>query len=57
MLAKCDGAHLIFSSVGFFKNQVYRTLTRDLADLQERIYAVVNNVTPQMLHNSWVEVD
>ncbi|KAJ4439097.1 hypothetical protein ANN_15054 [Periplaneta americana] len=26
-------------------------------DLQERIYAAVNNVTPQMLHNTWVEVE
>ena len=23
---------------------------------QERIYAVVNNVTPQVLHNTWVEI-
>ena len=29
----------------------------DFADLQERIYAAVNNVTPQMLHNKWVEVE
>ncbi|KAJ4451541.1 hypothetical protein ANN_03006 [Periplaneta americana] len=38
-------------------DQVYRTPVRDLADLQERIYAAVNNVTPQMLHNTWVEVE
>ncbi|KAJ4432019.1 hypothetical protein ANN_20633 [Periplaneta americana] len=42
---------------GFVKDQVYRTPVRDLADLQERIYAAVNNVTPQMLHNTWVEVE
>ncbi|KAJ4426428.1 hypothetical protein ANN_27242 [Periplaneta americana] len=42
---------------GFLKDQVYRTPVRDLADLQERIYAAVNNVTPQMLHNTWVEVE
>ena len=28
-----------------------------MADLQERIYAAVNNVTSQMLHNTWVEVE
>ncbi|KAJ4435559.1 hypothetical protein ANN_18175 [Periplaneta americana] len=42
---------------GFVKDQVYRTPVLDLADLQERIYAAVNNVTPQMLHNTWVEVE
>ena len=45
---------MIFFSCG---DQVYRTPTRDLAGLQERIYAAVNNVTPQMLHNTWVEVE
>ena len=50
MLAKC-GAHLIFA-VGVVKDQVYRTPVRDLADLQERIYAAVNSVTSQMLHNT-----
>lgn len=42
---------------GFVKDQVYRTPVRDLADLQERICTAVNNVTPQMLHNTWVEVE
>ena len=28
-----------------------------MADLQERIYAAVNNVTPLMLDNTWVEVE
>ena len=37
----------------FIKNQP----VCDLADFQERIYAAVNNVTPQMLHNTWVEVE
>ena len=41
---------------GFVKDQVYGTPVRDLADLQERIYAAVNNVTPQMFHNTHVEV-
>ena len=43
--------------MGFVKDQVYKTPVHDLADLQERIYAAVNNVTPQMLHNTWVKVD
>ena len=55
MLAKCVGDHLIFFLRGFVKEQVYMTPVRDLADLQEIIYATVNNVTPQMLHNTWVE--
>ena len=42
---------------GFVKDQIYRTPVCDLADLQERIYAAVNNVTPQMFHNTWVEVE
>ena len=37
--------------------QVYRIPIRDLAGLQERIYAAVNEVTPQMLHNTWVEIE
>ena len=36
---------------GFVKDQVNRTPAHDLADLQERIYAAINNVAPQMLHN------
>ena len=36
---------------------IYRTPVLDLAGLQERIYAVVNSVTPQMLRNTWVEVE
>ena len=56
MLAKCGGAPPDFFLWGFVKDQVFRTPIRDLADLQGRIYAAVNNVTPQMLHNTWVEV-
>ena len=41
----------------FVKDQVYRTPVRDLTDLEERIYAGFNHVTPQMLHNTWVEVE
>ena len=40
---------------GFVKDQVYRTAVCDLEDLQETIYVAINNVTPQMLHNTWVE--
>ena len=57
LLAKCGGVHLIFFFLwGFVHDQVHRSPVRDLADLQERIYAAANNVTPQMLHNTWVEV-
>ena len=44
------------TSHGLLDLQVYRTPVPDLAELQERIYAV-NNVMPQMLHNTWVEVE
>ena len=57
MFAKCDVGHLIIFLWGFVKDQVYRTPVRDLADLQERIYVTVNSVTPQMLYNTWVEVE
>ena len=33
------------------------TPVRELSDLQEVIYAAVNNVTPQTLRNTWVEVE
>ena len=33
-----------FVQWGFVKDQVYRTPARNLADLQERIYAAFNNV-------------
>ena len=57
MLAKCGGAHLNFSygGGGGVKNQVYRTPVHDLADFQEIIYAAVYSVTPQILHNTWIE--
>ena len=41
----------------FVKDQVYRTPVGDLADSQEIIYVAVNNVTPQMFHYTWVEVE
>ena len=46
-----------FSFGGFVKDQVYRTSIRDLEDLQERIYAALNNVIPQTFHNTWIEVE
>ncbi|PSN56423.1 hypothetical protein C0J52_09516, partial [Blattella germanica] len=42
---------------GFVKDHFYRTPVCDSPDLQERIHAAVNNVTLQMLHNTWVEVE
>ena len=56
-LAKCGGVHLIFFLWGFVKDQVYRTPVRDFADLQGKIYAAVKNITPQMLHNTWIKVE
>ena len=41
----------------FVKDKVHRTPLRDMADLRVRICAAINNVTPQMLHNTWIEVD
>ena len=46
-----------FFPVGSVKSHVCRTPVRDLADLQEGIYAAGNNVTPQTLHNTWIEVE
>ena len=41
----------------FVKDQVYTTPVRDLADLESKIYAAVNNVTAQMLHKTWAKVE
>ena len=45
-----------FFPVGVCKDKVYKTPVRDLADYKI-IYAAFNNVTPQMLHKTWVEVE
>ena len=39
------------------KDQVYMAPMHDLADSEERIYAAVSNITPQMLDNTWVQVE
>ena len=49
--------HLIFFLWRFVKDQVYRTQVYDFAVLQERIYANVNNATPQVFHNTWDEIE
>ena len=49
--------HVIVFCEGLLRNQIYRAPVRDLTDLEERIYATVNSVTPQMLHSTWVEVE
>ena len=45
----------------FFCGGLLRTRSigavRDLTELQNRIYAAVNNFTPQILYNTWVEVE
>ena len=33
------------------------TPVRDLVHLQEKMYVAVSSVTPQMLHNTWIEVE
>ena len=38
------------------RSKGWTTATRRFK-LQERIYPDVNNFTPQMLHNTWVEVE
>ena len=56
--SKNESYHCLISSCGgFVKDQICKTRVCDLADLQERIYAAVNSVTLQMLHNTWVEVE
>ena len=42
---------------GFVKGQVYRTPVRDMADLQGKIYVAANKASPQLLQNTWVEVE
>ncbi|PSN51192.1 hypothetical protein C0J52_06066 [Blattella germanica] len=49
---------IVFSLLIPFPVDMYlKTPVCDLAELQERIHAAVNNVTLQMLHNTWVEVE
>ena len=57
MLAKYGGTHLIFFLWEFVKDEINKTPVRNLADLQEIIHDAVNSVTPQMLHNTWVEIE
>ena len=52
MLAKCSRALLICFCGSLLRT---RPTVRDLAHLQEIIFAAVNNITPQIL-NTWVEV-
>ena len=52
-----DITPLDFVMLGFVTDLVSRTQGRDLADLQERIYAAADNVAPPMLHNTWVEAE
>ena len=41
----------------FVKDQIYRTPAYDLSDLEEIIYATINNVATQILHSTWVKVE
>ena len=49
-----DLTPLDFFLWGFVKDQVYRTPVRDL---RRRIRQAIENVTPQMLLNTWSEID
>ena len=39
------------------KDQVYRTPIHDLQTLKTRIREAIATVTPQMLHNTWREIE
>ena len=45
-----------FILLEFVEDQVYRTPVHDLVNLQEKIYAAVKNVTPQMHRYTWAEL-
>lgn len=52
-----DLTPLDFFFWGYVKNLVYAEKIRDLQHLRERIYAAITTVTPEMLQNTWREVD
>ncbi|GBN07786.1 hypothetical protein AVEN_17138-1 [Araneus ventricosus] len=41
----------------FVKNIVYKTLVPSLDELKRRIVTAIQNVTPQMLENTWREIE
>ena len=43
--------------MGFIKDVVYSRKVRDLADLRQRIIEAVALITPQMLINTWQELE
>lgn len=52
-----DLTPLDFFLWGYVKNIVYAEKIRDLPHLRARIFASIATVTPEMLHNTWREVE
>ena len=52
-----DITPLDFFLWGYVKDQVYRTPIHDLQTLKTRIREAIATVTPQMLHNTWREIE
>ncbi|KAJ4425940.1 hypothetical protein ANN_27566 [Periplaneta americana] len=42
---------------GFVKDKVYSTPVENLNHLRRKIYQAIANITPQMLQNTWMEVE
>ncbi|GBM08565.1 hypothetical protein AVEN_69780-1 [Araneus ventricosus] len=42
---------------GYIRNIVYSENITDISDLKSRIIAAIKTVTPQILHNTWREID
>ncbi|GBN33043.1 hypothetical protein AVEN_231822-1 [Araneus ventricosus] len=52
-----DITPLDFFLSGFVKNIVYKTTVLSLDELKRRIVTAIQNVTPQMLENTWREIE
>ncbi|GBM25238.1 hypothetical protein AVEN_153420-1 [Araneus ventricosus] len=52
-----DITPLDFFLWGFVKNIVYKTPVPSLDELKRRIVTAIQNVTPQMLENTWREIE
>ena len=46
-----------FFGGGYIKDIVYKTVVADLEDLRRRIVAACATVTPEMLRNTWQELE
>lgn len=52
-----DITPLDFFLWGYVKDMVYATPVQDVCDLRHRITEAINSVTPDMLHNTWIEIE